>query len=63
MVPGGNFPTMRYIEDWERQFEKPVVTTNQAALWAMLTVMKVEAPVSGLGRLLANLPAARTQIV
>src|SRR3984957_5936510 len=36
IVPGGNFPTMASIPAWEREFNKPVVTTNQAAVWAML---------------------------
>ena len=36
VVPGGNFPTMDRIAAWERQFGKPVITTNQAALWAVL---------------------------
>jgi maleate isomerase len=35
IVPGGNFPTMASIAGWEREFSKPVVTTNQAALWAV----------------------------
>src|ERR671934_2395434 len=35
VVPGGNFPTMPSIAAWEREFKKPVVTTNQAALWGM----------------------------
>src|SRR5213080_298330 len=35
IVPGGNFPTMASIAGWEREFGKPVVTTNQAALWAV----------------------------
>lgn len=52
VVPGGNFPTMRHIAEWERRFGKPVITTNQAALWAMLRVMGVSAPLPGLGRLL-----------
>lgn len=63
VVPGGNFPTMKYVAEWEERYQKPVVTTNQAALWAMLTVMKVEDPVPGIGRLLADMPAARTKIV
>src|SRR5215510_7575570 len=29
VVPGGNFPTMDWIAAWERQFGKPVITTNQ----------------------------------
>lgn len=52
VVPGGNFPTMRHIAGWERRFGKPVITTNQAALWAMLRVIGVSAPLPGLGRLL-----------
>ncbi|HUB14568.1 MAG TPA: hypothetical protein VMB34_21640 [Acetobacteraceae bacterium] len=57
VVPGGNFPTMAHIGDWEREFGKPVITTNQAALWAMLGVMKWTAPLPGLGRLLHEMPA------
>jgi maleate cis-trans isomerase len=56
VVPGGNFPTMRYIAAWEQHFHKPVVTTNQAALWAMMGVMKIATPLPGLGRLLACMP-------
>jgi maleate isomerase len=33
VVPGGNFPTMDWIAPWEQEFGKPVITTNQAALW------------------------------
>lgn len=52
VVPGGNFPTMAFIAKWEEQFQKPVITTNQAALWAMMEVMRIEERLSGLGRLL-----------
>ncbi len=58
VVPGGNFPTMPSIDGWEEQFNKPVVTTNQAALWAMMGVMDVKTPLQGLGRLLKELPVA-----
>src|SRR5881392_2640469 len=40
VVPGGNFPTMPSIAAWEREFKKPVVTTNQASFWAMLRAFK-----------------------
>ncbi len=53
IVPGGNFPTMTYIAEWEREFGKPVVTTNQAALWSMLRIMRAEEKLPGLGQLLA----------
>ncbi len=39
VVPGGNFPTMSYVAAWEREFGKPVITTNQAAIWAMMGIM------------------------
>src|SRR6266516_21283 len=56
VVPGGNFSTLRAIAASEQQFQKPVVTTNQAALWAMMGVMKMATPLPGLGRLLAQMP-------
>lgn len=55
VVLGGNFPTMTFIAGWEQQFHKPVITTNQAALWAMLGVMKINTPLPGLGRLLEQM--------
>jgi maleate cis-trans isomerase len=57
VVPGGNFPTMDWIAPWERQFGKPVITTNQAALWAVLRSMGISKPLSNWGRLLAQMPA------
>ena len=56
VVPGGNFPTMVHVAEWEREFGKPVITTNQAALWAMFGVMKVGGKLPGLGRLLEVMP-------
>ena len=55
VVPGGNFPTMASIAGWERQFGKPVITTNQAALWAVLQTMKFATPLPGKGRLLEQM--------
>jgi maleate cis-trans isomerase len=57
VVPGGNFPTMDWIAGWERHFGKPVITTNQAALWGVLQTMKYDTPLPGKGRLLEQLPA------
>ena len=56
MVPGGNFPTMDSIAAWEQRFGKPVISTNQASLWAVLKVMRIATPLSGRGRLLEQLP-------
>jgi maleate cis-trans isomerase len=55
-VPGANFPTMASIAAWEREFNKPVVTSTQAALWAMVRQLGGE-PIAGYGRLLEQMPA------
>jgi maleate isomerase len=52
IVPGGNFPTMQSIAAWEREFGKPVVTTNQASLWAVLRRLGSQETIPGLGKLL-----------
>src|SRR5881227_1828031 len=52
VVPGGNFPTIANIPEWEREFNKPVVTTNQAAFWAVLQRLGASERCRGLGRLL-----------
>ncbi len=54
VLPGGNFPTMRFVAEWEAAFGRPIVTTNGAALWAMLRVMGVGQALPGLGRLLGG---------
>jgi maleate isomerase len=54
VLPGGNFPTLDFVAPWERQFGKPVITTNQAALWAILRAMKIKQPLPEWGRLLAQ---------
>jgi maleate cis-trans isomerase len=57
VVPGGNFPTMPAIASWEREFQKPVVTTNQASMWAMLRAFNRTERLPAFGRLLAEIPA------
>jgi maleate isomerase len=56
VVPGGNFPTMPSVAAWEREFGKPVVTTNQASMWAMLRAFDSADRLPAFGRLLAELP-------
>jgi maleate cis-trans isomerase len=56
VVPGGNFPTLPSIAAWEREFAKPVVTTNQASFWAMLRLLETGEKIAGYGRLLAEAP-------
>src|SRR2546428_9068421 len=57
VVPGGNFPTMSSVASWEREFKKPVVTTNQASIWAMLRAFNSGDRLPAFGRLLAAVPA------
>jgi len=48
-------------EEIERRTGKPVVTSNQAAIWASLRALGLTAPIGGFGRLLrdpASAPAA-----
>jgi maleate cis-trans isomerase len=54
VLPGGNFPTMRFVAAWEDAFGRPIITTNGAALWAMLRMMGAARTLPGLGRLLAG---------
>lgn len=56
-VPGGNFTTMASVAAWEREFNKPVVTTNQASVWAVGRTLGGER-IAGFGRLLEQMPAA-----
>jgi maleate isomerase len=56
VVPGANFPTMASISEWEREFKKPVVSSTQAAVWAMARQLGGER-ISGFGRLLEQMPA------
>lgn len=55
VVPGGNFPTMHRVAAWEATFGKPVLTTNQALLWAVLRAMEIVTPIRGRGRLLETM--------
>lgn len=59
VVLGGNFPTMSFIAAWEQEFNKPVLTTNQAVIWAVMATMGITESVSGLGVLLRELPQAQ----
>jgi len=54
-VPGANFATMGSIPAWEVEFNKPVVSSTQAALWAMMRQLGGEAA-PGFGRLLEQMP-------
>jgi maleate isomerase len=55
-VPGANFATMASIAAWEREFSKPVVSSTQSSMWAMVRQLGGER-VAGFGRLLEEMPA------
>jgi maleate isomerase len=46
--------TFPIIEPLERDLGVPVLTSNQALLWASLRAIGIDEPISGLGRLLAE---------
>jgi maleate cis-trans isomerase len=54
IVAGGNFPCMHAIADWERQFRKPVITTNQSSMWAIFRALGSSDSLPGYGRLLES---------
>jgi maleate cis-trans isomerase len=58
VVPGANFPTLAAIPAWEREFGKPVITSSQAAVWAVARQLGGD-PVAAGGRLLEQLPPER----
>jgi maleate isomerase len=52
----GNWWTASIVADLEAKLKKPVLTTNNMALWASLQMMGVEEKVAGFGRLLEEMP-------
>lgn len=52
MLACGNWRTLGIVDRLEATLGKPVVTTNQVALWAALRLIGHTAPVPGWGRLL-----------
>lgn len=52
IVAGGAFHGMPLIQGWEAQFDRPVITTNQLAIWASMRAVPGAEPLSGFGQLL-----------
>ncbi|NKC31201.1 maleate cis-trans isomerase family protein [Falsiroseomonas selenitidurans] len=57
LMPGGNMPCLGVAQAIEARLGKPIVTTNQAGMWALLRHFGETAPIAGVGRLLGELPA------
>lgn len=55
LISGTGLPTVGIIERLERDLGKPVVTSQTATLWQALRTVGIKGPVSGYGRLLAEL--------
>ncbi len=54
MLACGNWPTLGIVDPLEAAIGKPVLTTNQVRLWAVLRLAGHHAPVPGWGRLLRD---------
>lgn len=52
VIPGGNMPCLAIAEDMEAELGKPVVTTNQAGIWALLRHLGGFQCLTGFGQLL-----------
>jgi maleate isomerase len=54
----GNWWTVPVIEALEARVGKPVLTTNNVAIWQVLSMLGGHRSVPGFGRLLREMPAA-----
>ena len=61
VVPGGNFPTMSFVPAWEREFGKPVITTNRGGAVGDDAHDGRGERLPGLGRLLERCPLRLTR--
>ncbi|MCC7426495.1 MAG: hypothetical protein IT557_06300 [Alphaproteobacteria bacterium] len=56
VIPGGNMPCMALLDRLEFELGKPVVTTNQAGMWAILSHFRWQGSISECGILLKRMP-------
>jgi maleate isomerase len=49
-----DFASIDFIEELERDLGKPVVTSNTATLWMVLSLIKLDQPIEGFGQLLSG---------
>ena len=54
MMPGGNWPTMSFIDRLERDLGKPVLANNATSIWAGLRLLQIRDSIPGYGRLLRD---------
>jgi maleate isomerase len=56
LMPGGNMPCLEVADEIEAQLGKPMVTTNQAGMHALLALFGLPDRIAGAGRLLGERP-------
>ena len=61
MLACGNWPTLGIVDRLEAAIAKPVLTTNQVSLWAVLRLAGYHAPVFGWGALMREHTTAAEQ--
>ena len=61
VIPGGNMPCMLIVDELEREVKIPVVTTNQAGIWALLCHLVRYQRLDGRGRLLEKIMPRQIQ--
>ena len=49
-----DFASIDFIEELERDLGKPVVTSNTATLWMVLSLIKLDQPIEGFGQILSG---------
>lgn len=54
VVAGGALPTLHLLDAWEAELGRPVVTTNQVAMWAIFGALGNGETLPGYGRLLSE---------
>ncbi len=52
VIPGGNMPCLLIADELEQELGKPVITTNQAGIWALLRHLGGFGGLTGMGQLL-----------
>jgi maleate isomerase len=54
MLACGNWLTLGIVDELEAAIGKPVLTTNQVSLWAVLRLAGYRRPIKGWGKLLTH---------
>ncbi len=58
LMPGGNMPCLALAGEIEARIGKPMVSTNQAGMWALLSLFALPDRIAGAGQLLQERPPA-----